>query len=162
MVVLDLAVITIPVAFMEAFSIMPGFYPACAVVRWTRPVSIVPFIVVAHRVPVASDPGIVRPGASGLNPEYTYRWRRADSHANGKLSENRSSREQHQNHQFSLHDLTPFLSITLVPKIILGKFFANALGSLAACLKLLTLARRFIRRVLRASGLKRSSCQARW
>src|SRR4029077_14275103 len=99
----------------------------------------------------ASYTSMVRARTAWLNPKYTYRWRRAKSHANGKLSENSPRCEQHQNHQFSFHDLTPFLSITLLPKIMPGKLFAKALGGLIACLRLLTLARRFTCRLERSS-----------
>jgi hypothetical protein len=85
MVVGDLAAIAIPIAFKEAFSIMMRLHPPCAAVRWAGPVSVVPLIMVAHRVPVARYPRIAVAGASGLNPHDTRSWRRADSHSDGKL-----------------------------------------------------------------------------
>src|SRR5579864_5844864 len=71
MVVPDLAAIAIPVALIVAVSIMTRFHPACARVHWPGPVSVVPLIVVAHRVPVAAYPGIIGAGAPWLNPNYT-------------------------------------------------------------------------------------------
>lgn len=56
MVVADLAPIAIPVASIVPLSIMTRFHPACAVVRRTGPVAIVPPIVVAGRIPVAPYP----------------------------------------------------------------------------------------------------------
>ena len=108
MVVRDLAPIAIPVAFIEAFSIMTRLNPARASVRWTGPVSVVPLIVVADRIPVARYPGIAGAGTSWLNPEHTYLWRRADSHSDGELREDGPRSRQHQHNQFSFHDFTSF------------------------------------------------------
>src|SRR5712675_1376162 len=49
-------VVAVPVAFKVELAIMTRLYPTCAGVGGTGPVSIVPFIVVAHRVPVAPYP----------------------------------------------------------------------------------------------------------
>src|ERR1017187_3852352 len=70
MVVGDSAAIAIPIAFIEKRSIMMRFHPVCADVRWTGPVSIVPLVTVAHRVPVAPHKGIAGAGTSRLNPDY--------------------------------------------------------------------------------------------
>src|SRR6266566_9952367 len=58
MVVAELAVVAVPVAFKVELAIMTRLHPMCAGVSGTGPVSVVPFIVVAHRVPVAPYPGI--------------------------------------------------------------------------------------------------------
>jgi hypothetical protein len=95
-VVADLAAVAIPVAGIVALSIMTRFHPARAAVRWTSPVSIVPLIVAAHRVPIARYPGIAFTRTSRLNPNDAHRWRRANSHSDGKLSEDRSCCHQRQ------------------------------------------------------------------
>src|SRR5205807_8053242 len=112
-VVRNLAVAPIPVTFKIPLPVMVGFYPMRARVCRSGPVSLVPLIVVAHRVPIAGYPGMIGAGASWLNPDYPLRRRRADSHSGGKLSESSSHRQQRQDDQFSFHDSTPLLSIPL-------------------------------------------------
>lgn len=112
MVVRDLAVRAIPVACVVELSIMTRSHPVGAGVRRARPVSVVPPIVVAHRIPVAPYPNMIGARASWLNPDYTYRWWRADSNSDGDFSEYCSRCQQHQYNQFTFHDSTPFLSLT--------------------------------------------------
>src|SRR6476620_6538290 len=73
--------VAVPVAFKVEVAIMTRRHPLCAGVGGAGPVSVVPFIVVTHRVPVARYPGIACAGTSRLNSNYTQRWRCADSHA---------------------------------------------------------------------------------
>jgi hypothetical protein len=96
MVVRGVAVIAIPIAFKEALSIMMRFHPTRAGVGRTGPISLVPLIVAAYRVPVARYPGIIGPGTSWLNPKDTGRRRRADSYSDGNLSEDSSRCQEHQ------------------------------------------------------------------
>jgi hypothetical protein len=111
MVVAELAAIAIPVAFIEALAIVTRRHPVYARVSWTGPVSLVPLIVVAHRVPVARYPGIAGAGTSRLHSQYTDRWRRADSHSDGKLGESCSRGQQrHHYNQFGFHNLFPHYS----------------------------------------------------
>jgi hypothetical protein len=107
MVVSDPAAIAIPVAVIEKRSIMTRLHPMCAGVRRAGPVSRVPLIAVAYRVPVAPYKGIAGAGTWRLNPNYTRPRRRADSHSDGKLREDRSRCQQHQHKQFSFHNSTP-------------------------------------------------------
>ena len=94
-VVGDSAAIAIPVAFIEKRSIMSRSHPVCAGVRRTGPVSVVPPVMVAHRVPIATYEGIAGAGTSRHNPNYTGPRRRADSHSDENLSEERSHCQQH-------------------------------------------------------------------
>jgi len=103
MIVSDSTVIAIPVAFIEERSIMMGRHPVCADVRRTGPVSVVPPIMMGHRVPVAPNIGIADAGTSRLNPNYTRARRRADSHSNENLTEDSSRCQQHQDKQFTFH-----------------------------------------------------------
>lgn len=81
MVVCHAAAIAIPVAFEELLSIVMRFHPPGAFVRGAGPVSVVPRIVAAHWIPVAPDPNIACARTSWLNPEDSYRWRRANPHS---------------------------------------------------------------------------------
>ena len=94
MIVVELAVIAIPVALIVALSIMARFHPMCAGIRRTGPVSVMPPIAVAHWVPVTTHPKIAGSGTSWLYPDYTNRWRRADSYPKGKLGETSSRRQK--------------------------------------------------------------------
>src|ERR1039457_2837749 len=85
MVVNDPAAITIPVAFIEERSIMVRLHPMCADVRRTRPVSFVPFIMLAHRVPVAAYPRIAFAGTGRLNDNDASPRRRPDSYSDRPL-----------------------------------------------------------------------------
>jgi len=136
-VVRHLAAIAIPVAVIVAFSIMTRFHPSCAVVRWTSPVSVVPPVVVAHGVPIAAYPSIAGARTSWLNSDHTYGWRRADSHSDGKLSEDGSRCEQHQYHQKSSR--FDFLSIDyMMHEHQMEHVVGPSIVALAACLRLLT------------------------
>src|ERR1019366_7161503 len=105
--------IAIPIAVIVLLAIMMRCHPGGARVGRTGPVSFVPLVTVAHRVLVAGYPNIPCAGAWWLHPHYTVRRRRSDSDSYGNLSEDRSRGQQHQYKQFSLHDLTPFLSSAL-------------------------------------------------
>ena len=78
MIVREMAPIAVPVSFKESLSIVTGRYPACAFISRLRPISIVPFVMVAGRIPVARDPKIPGAGTSRLYPDDTGRWRCAD------------------------------------------------------------------------------------
>jgi hypothetical protein len=96
MVVGDLAMISIPVARIILLPIVVGCHPACAGVSRAGPVSVMPLVVAAHRIPVSGYPGIVGSGASRLHPEDPNWWRRADSDSDGDLREDRSGCQQYQ------------------------------------------------------------------
>src|ERR1017187_1273218 len=108
MVVGNLAMLAIPVAVKVLLAIMVRCHPGGAGVGWTGPVSFMPLVAVAHGVLVAGYPNIPFAGTWWLHPHYTVRRRRADSDADGNLSEDRSRGQQHQYKQLNFHDLTPF------------------------------------------------------
>jgi hypothetical protein len=116
MVVPDLAAIAFPVSFIESLSIVARRHPMRTGIGRTGPVSLVPLIVVTHRIPVAPNPGIPGAGASGLHSLYACRWRGADSHSDRKLSESTSrSQQRRQYNQFGFHDsFLFFLSNTVL------------------------------------------------
>jgi hypothetical protein len=97
MIVGSSAVVAVPVALEVALAIVTRFHPSCTGVGRTGPVSVVPSVVVACRVPVASYPEIVIARTLGLNSHYTDRRGRADCHTDGDLSEDSSRSQQRQN-----------------------------------------------------------------
>src|ERR1043166_1216786 len=110
MVVTNLSALALPISLVEELSIMTGRHPMRAGVGWTSPVSVVPFIAVAHRVPVAIYPKIVGARTSRLNSDYTRPWGCGDSDPYGKLSDCSSCCQQDRYKQFSFHGSDPFFS----------------------------------------------------
>ena len=111
-VVGQLAALPFPIAGKILLAIMMRFHPTRAGIRRTGPISVVPFVVVAHRVPIAAYPGIICARTSWLHSENPHWWRGADSHSDGELSESRPGCQQCQYGQFGFHDSIPLLSMT--------------------------------------------------
>src|SRR5258708_37120859 len=86
MVVGDMAAIAIPVAFKVTLSVVMRFHPMGAGVHRTDPVSFVPLIAAAHRIPVAPYPRIAGAGTLRLSPSSTGRWQCAGSSSHGHMS----------------------------------------------------------------------------
>src|SRR5882724_5509188 len=86
MVVARLASIAFPVTFIVLLSIVMRHHPLCSGICGTSPISVVPLIVVAYRIPVAGYPRILCARTSRLNPHDAHRRRGADSHSDGELS----------------------------------------------------------------------------
>src|SRR5258708_40109585 len=104
MVVGDMAAIAIPVAFKVTLSVVMRFHPMGAGVHRTGPVSFVPLIAGAHRIPVAPYPRIAGAGTLRLYPYYTGRRRRADSYSGGNLSQDGSRRPHPPDNHCSFPD----------------------------------------------------------
>jgi len=113
MIVREMASTAVPVTFEESLSIVTRRHPACSFVSRLRPISIVPFVMIAGRIPVACHPKISGARTSRMYPDDTGRWRCADPDSNRNLGEERSSGQQHQYAQFIFHDSSPFLPIAL-------------------------------------------------
>lgn len=94
MVVCNLAVIAIPVAGVIAFSIMPGFHPVRPGVCRPRPVSVMPGIAIAYRIPVTAHPGVAGARAPRLRSHADWGWG-ANSDSHGNLSEGRCRQKHH-------------------------------------------------------------------
>ena len=129
MIVGEMASIAVPVTFEESLPIVTGRYPACAFIRRSRPISIVPFVMVAGRIPVACDPRIPGARTPRLYPDDTRGWRCADPDSNRNLGEERSSGQQHQYAQFSFHDSSPFLPIALSNNVLISTLLARAVAA---------------------------------
>ncbi len=59
------AVIAIPITCEVLLPVMVRLHPMCAGIGWTRPVSVVPLVMSAYRIPVAANPHIAFPGLRG-------------------------------------------------------------------------------------------------
>src|SRR4051812_36084347 len=60
MIMNDHTAIALPVAFEEHLSLVPGRHPTRAWIRRTRPVSVVPPVMLIDRIPVTLDPHVLR------------------------------------------------------------------------------------------------------
>ena len=77
MVVLEVAARTIPIAGIEALAIVARTDPARAFIRRTSPITAVPNVTAADRVPVAFDPAVFGFGAGADRTDCVdARWRR--------------------------------------------------------------------------------------
>src|SRR5258708_7460068 len=93
MVMLEPAPVTVPVAPVEAFAIMPRTNPACAGIGWTSPIWVVPPIASPFGVPVSVDPHVLGTRRHRHHVMPRRRWR-ANSDADGDLGEAGSSGQQ--------------------------------------------------------------------
>ena len=86
-VVLPASGIAVPMPGEVATSFISRDYPAGRRVDGAGPITGVPSVVVADRIPVARDPDKLWAGTRRQNPNYTRRRRCADLDADGNLSE---------------------------------------------------------------------------
>src|SRR5260370_39508412 len=56
MIVLDAAMLTVPIAVIEALSVVARADPTCAFIGWPAPRAFVPAIVAFYGIPVAANP----------------------------------------------------------------------------------------------------------
>lgn len=85
-IVIESTAVTFPVTFIILLSVVARFHPSSALIRWSRPVTIVPAIASALRVPITPDPCVILAWASRYNSNYTRAWRWANSDSKGDLS----------------------------------------------------------------------------
>jgi hypothetical protein len=86
-VVFHAAVGPVPVARKIELSVMTRRDPGCALIRRSAPVSLMPLVVAANRIPVAIHKGITRTRTYRLNANDPRLGRRSDSDSDGKLRE---------------------------------------------------------------------------
>jgi hypothetical protein len=99
-----LAMVAVPVTrIILPFTVM-GCNPTRSSVNRAGPISVVPLVVVAYRVPVARDKRVAGARTSWLHPLDPQRRRRADSHSDGKLRKDSPRGKQCQRKQFTFHN----------------------------------------------------------
>lgn len=95
MIVANAAPLTFPVACEIAFPVMPRNHPYCSWIGWPAPISVMPLVVVADRVPVALNPHEFGPWSYRPHPHYPRgRWR-ADLDSDRNLRKGGASRKEH-------------------------------------------------------------------
>jgi len=87
---------TLPITLVVALAVMMRDHPDGACIRRARPVPLVPFIMMADRIPVAFDPGISGPRSHRPDRDHAWRWGSPDLNSNGNLAEGRNSSEKHR------------------------------------------------------------------
>lgn len=85
-VVFDPAAISFPVACKVFPVLITRSEPISTLIWRPSPVTSMPLPMVSHRIPVALDPYIFRPGRRLNNGNDGRRWRRADRDVDGDLS----------------------------------------------------------------------------
>src|SRR5579872_2933704 len=103
MVVLKPPAIAIPVSGKKAAAFVVRANPYGAGVGSTSPVSLVPFIASAHRIPVAVDPGEIGPWCRWPDCYHPGWRRRTDSNSNCNLTESSDSGQKKQRKKFVFH-----------------------------------------------------------
>jgi hypothetical protein len=83
-IVLNPAVISLPVAFKKKAAVVMRRNPTSAGVWCPRPISVMPFVVISYGIPVALDPQEIGPWVSWRNPHHAGRrwWSDSDSYRN--------------------------------------------------------------------------------
>src|ERR1700682_2340790 len=91
MVVLDAAALTVPVAMIEALSIVARSHPAGGRVYRAAPIPGMPTIVAPYGIPVAVYPGEFRTWTGRENADDSWGWWRPDLDSDGNLGEHKSA-----------------------------------------------------------------------
>ena len=81
-IMIHAAVFPFPIAIEEAFTIVVRAHPMGAGVWWARPISVVPSVFTAYRVPVAIHPRVVRARCNGPDANYSRWWWRSNANSN--------------------------------------------------------------------------------
>jgi len=85
------AALAFPVAFIKPLSVMARNDPDGAPVGWTRPVAVMPLVMMPNRIPIARNPDEPRPRSYGPDPNDPGGRRRANLNSDGNLAEGGAS-----------------------------------------------------------------------
>ena len=89
MVMVHIALVPGPAAFVKAFPIVVWFHPVSAFIGRAGPISVVPFVLITVRKPISAQPDVACARASGLNSDHSRRWRGSNPDANRDLRKHR-------------------------------------------------------------------------
>jgi len=82
----DVAPFAFPIALKEAFTVVVRHHPDSARIRWTRPVAIMPLVMVTDRIPVTRNPKETRARSDRRDSNHSRRWGRTNPYPNGDLA----------------------------------------------------------------------------
>jgi hypothetical protein len=129
MIVFTPAMISIPIADVVLRAVVARLYPAGAGIGRTRPVAVVPLVVMADWVPIAWNPNELRARWRGQRAHARWWWRPdVNPHADRYLGATLESGEQEEHrdeHQRSVRKATHIL-LSEKSVLRLGKLQANA------------------------------------
>jgi hypothetical protein len=81
MIVLEAAVVGVPIPRKELSSLITRPDPGGAGIRWASPISVVPLVVVSDRVPITVHPEVIRSGGTRPAMNDARRRRGPNSHS---------------------------------------------------------------------------------
>jgi hypothetical protein len=97
MVVVKAAPVTFPVALKELATLVARSNPTGSAVGWAAPISVMPAVSAAYRIPIAVYPKVIRPRRAWTGMNHPRGRRRPDSYANRQLCKTRSPcQKQHR------------------------------------------------------------------
>ena len=99
------ALVAFPIAVIEHLSVVMWRDPSSAGVRWTGPVTGVPFVMVSDGIPITRNPSEIGSRPRRRNANHPRRRRRSYSDSNGNLSaEYRSGTQKHRHEKCCRHE----------------------------------------------------------
>src|SRR6266699_2433447 len=85
MIVGNAAPFTLPVTLKEAFSVVSWAHPDGAGIRPSRPIALVPLVMISHWIPIAIKPKVFRTWSYRSDPHHPGWRRRTDPNPYGNL-----------------------------------------------------------------------------
>jgi hypothetical protein len=85
MIMVEAAAVTVPVTAVELAALIARSDPCGAGIRRPSPISSVPTISMAYRIPITVDPIIIRARGNGANTHHAGTWWRTNSNSHGYL-----------------------------------------------------------------------------
>ena len=99
MIVLNSAAITVPVAHEIVFAVVMRRDPVSTLIRWTRPVPLVPPVTGSHGIPIPFNPHEIATGSVRLHDNHTRPWWRP--HADSDRDLRRRSRNYYSEQKYN-------------------------------------------------------------
>src|SRR4051794_33724002 len=103
--------IAVPVTRKVLPALMMRRHPPCGLIRRAGPISVVPFVFPADRIPVAVHPGIIRSGTCGTHSQHARGRRCANLNSDRNLAENAGGGEDRYGDQ-SFHSYSSSVELS--------------------------------------------------
>jgi len=100
----EIAALALPVALKKALAVVARTHPNRSGIWRTRPVSFMPSIVAADRIPISRDPDKIRIRLGWHDGYYSRRRRSADLDANGNIRRQRAAGQDNESKQCPFHN----------------------------------------------------------
>jgi hypothetical protein len=110
-IVFEAAMISVPIAGEKLPPVVVRRYPVCSHIRRASPVTLMPSVMSANRIPVAFYPYEIGTRSHWYDMNYTRGWRGPDSDSNGNLClHSRSAIEKNRGNKRSSHKVSHHFS----------------------------------------------------